>query len=247
MTAARTAAALIIGNEILSGKIADANIPVLAATLRALGVRLERVVMVLDDEAVIAREVRALRADHDLVVTSGGVGPTHDDVTVAAVCAAFGAPKVSAPAMEAMLRSYYGERLTAGHLLMARVPQGARLIQSSDMPWPTVVMDNVWILPGVPQVFAMKMAVLRTELAGGTAFRSRAVFTDLDEGALKPALDQVVARHPEVEVGSYPKWREPRFKTKVTFDSQSQERVDSAAEAFIELIGPGAVVVVDEG
>src|SRR5271170_6015679 len=149
----RTAAALIIGNELLSGKIAEANLLVLARALRELGVLLSRAVLVLDDVAVIAREVRELSASHDVVFTSGGAGPTHDDVTIEGVARAFGAGMVTAPELEALIRRHYGERTTVDHLLMARVPEGARLVSSASVPWPTVVMRNVWVLPGVPEVF----------------------------------------------------------------------------------------------
>jgi molybdenum cofactor synthesis domain-containing protein len=126
----RTAAALVIGNELLSGKITDANVVVLARTLRPLGIRFARVVMILDDVDTIAREVRALASSHDVVFTSGGVGPTHDDLTVASIAQAFDVPMEVAPSMEQMLRDYYGERITEGHLLMARVPKGSRLVTS---------------------------------------------------------------------------------------------------------------------
>src|SRR4051812_18319742 len=123
----RTAAALIIGNELLSGKTAEANLHVLARELRALGVLLRRVVMVLDDVEVIAREVTELSASHDVVFTSGGVGPTHDDVTMESVARAFDVGVVISPVLERLICGYYGERCTEGHLLMARVPDGARL------------------------------------------------------------------------------------------------------------------------
>ena len=246
MTGARSAAALIIGNEILSGKIADANLQVLARSLRDVAVRLDRVVIVPDELALISREVGELSASRDFVFTSGGVGPTHDDVTVDAVADAFRVPVVVAAQMEAVLRSYYGERLTAGHLRMARVPEGARLIQSPDVPWPSVVMRNVWILPGIPPIFALKMDAVRSELACGQCFVSRSLKTKLDEGALKPLLDRVVAAHPDVEIGSYPQWREPRYKTKLTFDSLEATRAEAACSALLALLAPDDVVTLEE-
>src|SRR5436305_750939 len=151
----RSAAALIIGNELLSGKIAEGNLIVLARELRGIGVLLRRVVMILDDIDVIAAEVRALSAAHDFVFTSGGVGPTHDDLAMEGVARAFDARVVIAPELEQLIRGYYADRCTEGHLLMARVPEGARLVASAAVPWPTVVMRNVWVLPGVPEVFRM--------------------------------------------------------------------------------------------
>jgi molybdenum cofactor synthesis domain-containing protein len=238
----RTAAALIIGNELLSGKVAEGNLVVLARELRALGVQLRRVVMILDDTEGIAREVRELAAAHDVVFTSGGVGPTHDDLTIEGVARAFGAGVVSVPSIERMIRDHYRERCTEGHLLMARVPEGARLVASAAIPWPTVVMRNVWVLPGVPEVFRMKMPHVRGELAGDAPFVSLSVFTTLDEGDLKPLLDRVVADHPEIDVGSYPKWNEPEYRTRLTFDALDEAKVRAARDAFVASLPPGALV-----
>src|SRR4051812_17570626 len=156
----RTAAALIIGNELLSGKVAEANLVVLARTLRPLGILLRRVVMILDEIDVIAHEVKELASTHDAVFTSGGVGPTHDDLTIQGVARAFGVDVVIARELDDLLRAYYADRITEGHLLMARVPQGARLVSSGTVQWPTVVMKNVWVLPGVPEIFKMKMPLV---------------------------------------------------------------------------------------
>jgi len=238
----RTAAALVIGNELLTGKIADANIVVLARELRSLGIVLRRVVMILDEIDVIAREVIELSSSHDVLVTSGGVGPTHDDLTIEAVARAFDVPMIVDPSLEKMLRSYYGDRVTEGHLLMSRIPEGARLVSSNEMPWPAVVMQNVWVLPGVPEIFRLKLALLRRELGEDTPFISLSVYTTLDEGQLKALLDEVVAAHPEVEIGSYPKWNDPEYKTKLTFDGTDRERVQAAREAFTRGLPEGALV-----
>ena len=240
----RTAAALIIGNELLSGKIPEANLLVLARTLRELGVLLSRAVLVLDDVAVIAGEVRELSASHDVVFTSGGVGPTHDDLTIEGVARAFGAGVVTAPELEALIRRHYGERTTVDHLLMARIPEGARLVSSASVPWPTVVMRNVWVLPGVPEVFQMKLPHIRGELGGDAPFFSLAVFTRLDEGDLKPLLDSVVAAHKGVEIGSYPKWHDPEYRTKLTFDGLDEAAVRAARDAFVAGLPAEALVRV---
>jgi molybdopterin-biosynthesis enzyme MoeA-like protein len=237
----RTAAALVIGNEILTGKIADANVHVLAVALRGLGIELRRVVMVLDDEDVIAREVKELAASHDWLFTSGGVGPTHDDVTIVSVARAFGVGVVEDPTLSRMLRDHYGERTTTGHLQMALVPEGAVLETHESIRWPTIRLENTWLLPGVPEIFRMKLAVVldRLRADAGTAFVTRAVYTRMDEGDLKALLDAVVARFPDVAVGSYPKWQDPSYKTKLTFDGRDPARVDAARDAFLALLPPG--------
>jgi len=244
--ASKTAAALIIGNELLSGKVADANTVVLAKTLASVGVRFERVHTVLDDRAVIAAEVAALSDKYDVVFTSGGVGPTHDDLTIDSVADAFEVEVERSEPIEKMLRAYYGDNIKDGHLRMARTPVGARLVVTPQMPWPTVVMRNVWILPGVPQIFAMKMSVVAAELAGAAAFVSVAVYTHLDEGNLKPLLDAVVAAHPHVDVGSYPKWKEPRYRTKVTFDGGDLATVSPARDSFVASLPEGAVADIKD-
>ena len=241
----RTAAALIIGNELLSGKIADANVVVLARALRSLGVVFRRGVMVLDEIDVLAEEVRALSSTHDWLFTSGGVGPTHDDVTIDAIARAFGTHVVTDPSMEAMLRAYYGEKVTEGHLLMARIPHGARLASTKAMPWPTVIMNNVWILPGVPEIFQAKVPQIREELGADVPFVSHAVFTTLDEGTIKPMLDRVVAEHPDVEIGSYPRWSALEYRTKLTFDGLDGEKVRTARDAFAASLPEEAVVRVE--
>jgi molybdenum cofactor synthesis domain-containing protein len=235
----RTAAALIVGNELLSGKVQDENVAVLARTLRGLGFNFERVVMVQDDVDVIAKEVRELSARHTVVFTSGGVGPTHDDLTVAGVAKAFGVPVVRNEWMASMLRAHYRERCTEGHLCMAMIPEGAELATSAEVTWPAVIMKNVWLLPGVPEIFRVKLGLLSDRLAGGAPFVTRSVFTKMDEGDLKPLLDRIVLLHPNVEVGSYPKWSDPTYRTKLTFDGQDRASVESAVQEFLRMLPAG--------
>lgn len=235
----KTAAALVIGNELLSGKVEEANVHVLARTLRSLGIELRRVVVILDDIEEIAREVTELAAKHDWVFTSGGVGPTHDDVTVMGVARAFGVNVVESELLAKMLRDHYKERCTDGHLRMALIPEGASLESTPDIRWPTIRFGKVWLLPGVPEIFRMKLAVVVKTLGGGPGFLSRAVFTKMDEGDLKPLLDDVVARFPDVGIGSYPKWQDPSYKTKLTFDGRDASRVDAARDAFLALLPSG--------
>jgi molybdenum cofactor synthesis domain-containing protein len=236
---AATAAALVIGNEILSGKVDEANLPVLARALRGLGIMLCRVVVVMDDVDTIAREVRELSESHDWLFTSGGVGPTHDDVTIEAVAKAFGVPVVSSPEMESMLRAHYRERCTEGHLRMALVPEGASLEVTQEVTWPTIRLRNTWLLPGIPEVFRMKLPVVVARLGGGRAFVSRAVYVRMDEGELKPLLDRIVAAYPAVSVGSYPKWLDPAYKTKLTFDGLDERGVLAARDSFVAMLPSG--------
>ncbi len=242
-----TAAAVVIGDEILSGKVDEANVAILARTLRTLGILLRRVVVVMDDIDAIVHEVRELSKSHDWLFTSGGVGPTHDDVTVEAVAKAFGVRVVSSPEMEAMLRAHYKERCTPGHLRMALVPEGASLEVTAEVTWPTIRLGNTWLLPGIPEVFRMKLPVVVAHLAqrAGRAFVSHAAYVKMDEGELKPLLDRVVASFPDVSVGSYPKWFDPSYKTKLTFDGRDEARVLAARDAFVATLPVGEPQRVD--
>jgi molybdenum cofactor synthesis domain-containing protein len=239
-TDAPTAAALIIGDEILSGKVDEANAAALARTLRALGILLRRVVVVMDDIDTIAREVRDLSATHDWLFTSGGVGPTHDDLTIEAVAKAFRTRVVSSPQLEAMLRAHYKERCTEGHLRMALVPEGASLEVTPLVEWPTIRLGNTWLLPGIPEVFRMKLPVVAARIgAAGRAFVSHGVCVKMDEGELKPLLDRVVGGFPDVSIGSYPRWLESAYKTRLTFDGRNEPRVLAARDAFVALLPAG--------
>lgn len=240
---ARTAAALVIGNEILSGKVQDANTATLARELRSLGVELTRVVVIPDEVHLIAAEINALRHAYDLVFTSGGVGPTHDDVTVEGLARALGRRVVRSPAVESLLRAHYGERCTEGHLRMADVVEGTELYGGADPRWPTMVLGNIFVLPGVPEIYRYKLEGLRPRLVGADApFVLRSVYTALDEGEIKHAIDAVVVRFGDVAVGSYPRWRDPEYAVRVTFDGRDGARVREAAEAFAALLPAGAVI-----
>ena len=238
----RTAAALVIGNEILSGKIADTNTTFLARGLFELGIELRRVVVCPDEVETISADLSDLRTSHDLVFTSGGVGPTHDDVTIEGVAASFGKPVVRSEAVEKMIRQYYGERATEAHLRMANMPEGAEMIRSSEAPWPTVVIDNVFVLPGVPEIFELKFTDLRKRLDQGQEFHSQAVFTLAGEGEIASLLERIATEFPGVMVGSYVKWRAPDYRTKVTFDGNDLQAVTKAADTLVDELAPALFV-----
>ena len=122
---------------------------------------------------------------------------------------------------------------------MALIPKGAELTSNAEVSWPTIVMRNVWLLPGIPEVFRMKLSHLREHLGGGVPFLTRAVYTKMDEGELKPLLDAVVSAHPHIEVGSYPKWSDPSYRTKLTFDEQDAALIELAVNAFLTLLPAG--------
>jgi molybdenum cofactor synthesis domain-containing protein len=245
-TEPRTARAVIIGNELLSGKIGDQNLAVLARVLRRLGIRLEGAVVVPDDLDTISREVRSAADRSTWVFTSGGVGPTHDDVTIAAVARAFDRDVVVSDDMAELIRRAYGDKVRDGHLLMARIPRGARLMRSEDVPWPVVLLENVWVLPGVPEIFQAKMKVVEGVVGAGQPFVSLSVLSTLDEGNLKPLLDRVVEAFPDVDVGSYPRWTDPVARTRLTFDGRDAAACERARSAFVASLPEGALVALED-
>ena len=251
MTAPRTAAALVIGNELLTGKVQDSNVAALAKELFGLGISLRRVVFCSDEVEVIMSDLNDLRRRHDFVFTSGGVGPTHDDVTLEAVARAFGQRLKRSPEIEALLAGYFGDRLTSHHLRMAEVPEGASLVTtattSAGLPaggrrWPTVRVDNVYVLPGLPEIFRRKLPIIREELGGGAPFISRSVGTRSDEGAIAPLLRSLSDQHPKISIGSYPRWGDGPVRVRVTFDGRDSRLVDHAVAALLSALPPEEIV-----
>ncbi len=240
---ARSAAALVIGNELLTGKVAEANIPGLARMLFSLGVRLERVVVCRDDVAIIATEVGALRRAYDVVFTSGGVGPTHDDVTIPAVARALGVSIVRHDELARRIREHFGAGTTEGHLRMADLPVGTRLLSRAAAEWPVIVVENVFVLPGIPEIFARKLDVVREELGVDTPFLSAAIFTRCDEGAIAELLLRIEREH-GVTVGSYPTIGGDH-SVKITFDGIDAGALDAALDACLEGLDRALVVRVE--
>jgi molybdenum cofactor synthesis domain-containing protein len=238
-----TAAILLIGNEILSGKVEDENARYLIGELRELGVALRRIEVVPDDLEDVASSVRGLADRFDTVFTSGGVGPTHDDVTLPAVAQAFGMPLARHPELEAMLRASFGERLAERDLRMADIPAGARLERGpagTGGAWPVIVVRNVWVLPGVPSIFRRKFAAVR-ELHRASPIYARALYSRAGEGSIAGALDETVAAFPEVEIGSYPHLDAPDYKVKITIDGRDAGAVDRAVDFLAGRLGPELV------
>lgn len=227
MEQAPTAGLIVIGNEILSGKTQDQNSPFLARELRFLGVVLERILAIPDEFELIASTVRDYAGRFTWVFTSGGIGPTHDDITVAAIAAGFGVPVVVEPRLEDALRRHYQERVTTDHLQMAKVPQGAELIDVPGLAYPQIQFRNVFILPGVPELFRYKWHAIK-ERFSSAPIALREVFLRADEGAIAGALRQCAERFPAVLIGSYPSFRREEYSIKVTLEARQAETVETA-------------------
>jgi len=224
-----TAAVVIIGDEILSGKFADENGPFFIARLRALGVRLARIVTIPDDIDVIAAEVRAASDAFDHVFTSGGVGPTHDDVTLEGIARAFDRPLTTHPDLVAVMRRF-DIPLDDANLRMARVPKGTVLVADPAMHYPMVLVENVWVFPGIPKLLRRKFNAIAHRFSGPTLHLAR-VYTDELETAIAVRLTAVDAAHPSVAIGSYPRFGEGDFRVIVTLEATDADALEAARAA----------------
>jgi len=240
MSSTPTAAILLIGDELLSGKVDDENARFLVGELRELGVALRRMVVIPDVLDEIADTVRELSAHYDHVFTSGGVGPTHDDLTMQGVAQAFGERVARHPQLEQLLRAYYGERLEERNLRMADVPEGAHFVHGDSPTWPVIACKNVYIFPGIPEIFKRKFKSIR-ERFRGPPFHLKCVFTSAEEGTIAGELDRVVAAFVGVQVGSYPKLDAPDYKVKVTLESKDAAQVEAATAELVRALGASVV------
>jgi len=238
-----TAALLVIGNEILSGRTKDANVNYLARQLTALGIRLQEVRMVRDEEAEIIGGVNALRRSHDYVFTSGGIGPTHDDITAASVAKAFGRPLTLHPEAHEILLGYYepGE-LNQARLRMAHTPEGAELVENPISSAPGFQVENVFVLAGIPSVMQAMFGSLRHRLTGGQRVLSETIVAYLAEGHMAAGLGAIQAANPDVEIGSYPFHKEGRYGARLVLRATEPERlalVSDAVAALVEELSAG--------
>ncbi len=240
---AKTAGIILIGNEILSGKIADANAAFLCRELRALGVEVRKISVIPDEVDLIAAEVREFSEALDVVFTSGGVGPTHDDVTMEGVARAVGTRVIRHPRLIALLEAYYKGPVNEARLRLAEVPEGAELVSDGVLMFPAVAVRNVYILPGVPEIFRQKFEALK-ERFRETPFHLASVFVAVGEGTLAEHLNALVARHPDLMVGSYPEFSNPEYKVKVTLESKDAGLVDRAVAELLAGLPTGALVRV---
>ena len=241
-----TAALVVIGDEILSGKTADTNTPILISELRGLGVAMREIAVVADEVTAIAEAVRRVAARFDYVFTSGGVGPTHDDVTMAGVAAAFAVPVVRHRRLAELLTAYYAEKklpVVERNLRMADLPEGTTLIEGPQLRWPMPRLHNVYILPGIPEIFRRKFLAIR-ELFREPPFHLRQVFVRSEEGEIARHLDLVAGKYADVALGSYPRLEPDAdgHRVKLTLEGKVRERVDSAAAELVELLGAELIV-----
>ena len=250
-----TAAILVIGDEILSGKTRDQNAHLLIGELRELGVSLRRIVVIPDDIEVVAAATRELAASHDFVFTSGGIGPTHDDVTIQGIARAFELAIVRHPELEGIIRRYFKDQVDESHLRMADVPEGTVLIRTGNLSWPVPACRNVYILPGVPEHFRVKFLAIR-ERFRAAPFHLRIIYIRSDEFDIATNLTTVAATHSDVAIGSYPyvgasagstSAAVEEYKVKLTLESKDESALELALHDLLSRLDPASIVRTESG
>jgi molybdenum cofactor synthesis domain-containing protein len=235
------AAAIIIGNEVLSAKVREQNGAHLIIRLQQRGIPLRLLMIVPDEVDAIVEAMSRARAVARWVITSGGIGPTHDDITVRAVALALGRPVVRIPELAEEVRRHYGERTTAEALRLADAPAGAELITRDGSWYPVLSCDGIYMLPGVPHYFKLQLETVLDRLPG-TPLHLQRLFLRPGEAELAAALDEIALAMPDVAIGSYPQF-EPGldYRVKVTIEAADRARVELAGQRLLAKLPEGAV------
>jgi molybdenum cofactor synthesis domain-containing protein len=239
-----TAGILVIGNEILSGKVVDTNSPYLCRELRALGVDVERILVIPDDVQTIAIETRAMSDAYDHVFTSGGIGPTHDDLTMEGIAAAFRVPIERSDSIATRLTRAVGSDLNPSQLKMAEVPKDAQLVDVGDFWFPVVIVHNVHILPGIPELLRKKFDSIRQRFRGVPILLKR-VYVKKRESEIAAALNDLLSEFPELMLGSYPKIGEEAFHVLLTLESRDAGYLQGALDDLLRRLSDDAVHKVE--
>lgn len=237
----KTAGILTIGNEVLSGKVADENTPYLCRELRELGVEVRGVVILPDDEAAIAEQVRAWSGRWDFLFVCGGMGPTPDDVTIAGIARGLGRKVLRHPRLLALIRDYYPPPHTEPFFKMAEVPEGAELLFSEGLTYPVVSVGGIYVLPGVPTILQKKFAALRERFRSAPFFLKK-IFLNAAEVQIAACLSDLLARYPKISLGSYPVLSAGDFKVVLILESKDPRYLDQTFLHLMSLLPRESVV-----
>jgi molybdenum cofactor synthesis domain-containing protein len=230
----KIAAIIVIGNEILSGKTKDTNTPFLTGELFELGISLKRVAVIPDNIDDIAEEVRFCKSRYNFIFTSGGIGPTHDDVTIEGLAKGTDRKLIRHPILEECIRKYYVEP-TEVHYRLAMVPEGTSLIQDKNLPMPIISLDNIFIFPGVPMLLEKQFNHIKRR------FKSKPIHTVIlelrtQEVKIAESLEQILEEFPDVEIGSYPEISDYKNRVLLTFCSLNESSCHNAKDAMLKRI-----------
>jgi len=240
----KTAGIVIIGNEVLSGKTRDTNSHFFCTELRQLGVEVQKISTIQDDIETIGKEVATFSDRFDYVFTSGGVGPTHDDVTIEGVAHGLGVRVVRHPDIERRMRQRLGDQVNEARLRMANVPEGATLL-ATEAPFAAIVkIRNIYIFPGIPRILEERFHAIK-ETFRDTPYYLKNVFVRYGEGIIASILNDLLVNFPNLMLGSYPVLDLPEYKVKVTLESKDSDYLEQALRALIASLPPDAVHRVD--
>jgi len=241
---AKTAGIIIIGDEILSGKVQDLNSQFMVKELRLHGIDVRRISVIPDDVQEIAKEVKGFSERFDYVFTAGGIGPTHDDVTIEGIAKAFGVKLILNDSIKKFLHKRYGKHLTSEQLKVAEVPNGAELIKDDTIAFPLLIFKNIYILPGIPEYLEKKFFVIE-KLFNEPPFLLKKIYIKEYEPEIAPLLNQIVRRHKNVKIGSYPLVGNKDYYVMVTLESLNEKSLNSALDNLLNKIPKKKVIKVE--
>jgi FAD synthetase len=237
----KSAAIIVIGNEILSGKVVDSNAAFLAKELRTLGVSLQRILVIPDELDAIAEAVGAYHPLFDTLFTSGGVGPTHDDVTIAGIARGLRRRVVRHPLLEEKIREYSGDKISDARLKMAEIPEGAELVFEGSLNFPIVLVENIYVLPGIPELFRDKFLAMKNRFAVDPYFM-RVIYTRAIESSIARYLNATLDAFPLLQLGSYPTLGDAEYRVRVTLESKDPKYLDRAFDHLVAQLPPEEIV-----
>jgi len=240
----KTAGIVIIGNEVLSGKTQDTNSHYLCKELRTLGVEVRQILVIPDEIQLIGKEIVPFTQQWDFVFTTGGVGPTHDDVTIAGIAHGFGVKVIRHHDLERRLRERHGKNINQARLRMAEVPEGAELIGEGSLYAPVVKFHNIYIFPGIPKILRERFQVIK-ERFRDTPFFLKMIYVKEGEGIIASTLNDLLAEFPNLLLGSYPVLDDPDFKVKVTLESKDESYLNRALERLLSTLPSSAIHRID--
>ncbi len=242
---AKTAGIIIIGNEVLSGKTQDTNSHFLCQELRSLGVEVRRISVIPDEIELIGKEAAKFSQEFDLVFTTGGVGPTHDDVTMAGIARGFGIRVVRHPELERLLRERHGANINEARLRMAETPEGAELLGEGSLYASVVKLRNIYILPGIPKIMRERFQTIK-ESFREPPFFLKVIYVKEGEGILASFLNELLKGFPDLLLGSYPVLDNPEYKVKVTLESKDVNYLNRAFQKLLDLLPREAIHRIEE-
>jgi molybdenum cofactor synthesis domain-containing protein len=240
----KTAGIVIIGNEILSGKVRDDNSFFLLTELRALGIDVRRVSVIPDETGIIGNKIVEFSGRYDHVFTTGGVGPTHDDVTMKGIAKGFGVRLIRHPEITKLLHDRFKELMNEAVMKMAEVPEGAEVVFHADLRFPVITFKNIFIFPGIPEYLKRKFTLIKAGL-GSSPYYLRRIFLKVHESEIAEALNSFVDENADVTVGSYPVVDNPDYRVVLTLESKSSERLNMAFDNLKSRLSEHMIVRVE--